>query len=82
MNLSRIQRLLRLLALLQAGRGYNVESLAEACGVSRRTIFRDLDVLRESGLPLIYDEPQQRYRSAGHVVPAADQLHAGRGPRR
>ena len=65
MNLSRIQRLLQLLALLQAGKGYNAESLAEACGVSRRTIFRDLDILRESGLPLIYDEPNQRYRLPG-----------------
>jgi predicted DNA-binding transcriptional regulator YafY len=65
MNLSRIQRLLRLLALLQAGKGYNVESLAEACGVSRRTIFRDLDILRESGLPLVYDERDQRYRLPG-----------------
>jgi proteasome accessory factor B len=65
MNLSRIQRLLRLLALLQAGKGYNAESLAAACGVSRRTVFRDLDILRESGLPLIYDEPNGRYRLPG-----------------
>lgn len=65
MNLSRIQRLLQLLALLQAGKGYNVESLSGACGVSRRTIFRDLDILRESGLPLIYDERDQRYRLPG-----------------
>jgi len=32
-----------------------------ACGVSRRTIFRDLDVLRESGLPLRYDDTDERY---------------------
>jgi proteasome accessory factor B len=30
--------------------------------VSRRTIFRDLDVLRQSGVPLLFDENQQRYR--------------------
>lgn len=30
--------------------------------MSRRTIFRDLDVLRQSGVPLVFDESEQRYR--------------------
>ncbi len=42
--------------------GYNVEGLAQECGVTRRTIFRDLDTLRQSGLPLHYDEEEQRFR--------------------
>ena len=62
MNLSRICRLLKLIGLLQAGRGQNVEGLALACEVSRRTIFRDIDVLRQSGVPLSFDEREQRYR--------------------
>jgi predicted DNA-binding transcriptional regulator YafY len=53
------------LALLQAGRGCNAERLAEECEVSRRTIFRDLDVLRSSGLALVYDEVEQHYRLPG-----------------
>ena len=61
MNLSRIRRLLKLIGMLQAGRGYNAEALAQACEVSRRTIFRDLDALRQSGVPLRYDERLQRY---------------------
>ena len=61
MNLSRIRRLLNLIGMLQAGRGYNAEALAQACEVSRRTIFRDLDALRQSGVSLEYDEDQQRY---------------------
>ena len=56
MNLARIHRLLQLIGLLQVGRGYNAESLALECGVSRRTIFRDLDVLRQSGIPLAFDQ--------------------------
>ena len=60
MNLARIHRLLNLISLLQAGRGYHVEGLAQECGVSRRTIFRDLDLLRKSGVPLHYDEDQQQ----------------------
>jgi proteasome accessory factor B len=65
MNLGRIHRLLQLIGLLQAGRGYNTDALAQACGVSRRTVFRDLDLLRLSGLPLLFDENQQRYRIPG-----------------
>lgn len=30
--------------------------------VAERTIFRDLDTLRKAGVPLIYDESEQRYR--------------------
>ena len=52
MNLKRITRLLKLLQTLQSGQGQNAEGLAEACGVSRRTIFRDLETLKEAGVPL------------------------------
>jgi predicted DNA-binding transcriptional regulator YafY len=65
MNLRRIQRLIQLIGLLQVGRGHNTDSLAQACGVSRRTIFRDLDLLRISGVPLLFDEKQERYRIPG-----------------
>lgn len=65
MNLSRITRLLQLLQLLQAGRGHNAGSLAQACGVSRRTIFRDLDTLRTAGVPLQFDEELERYHIPG-----------------
>ena len=50
MNLTRIHRLLKLLGTLQTGRGYNTEHLARDCGVSRRTIFRDLK-MSVTGLP-------------------------------
>ncbi len=66
MNLARIHRLLSLISLLQAGKGYHIEGLAQECGVSRRTIFRDLDLLRSSGVPLVYDEDQQQYHIAGN----------------
>ncbi len=65
MNLARIHRLLELIGLLQAGRGYNAEGLAQVCGVSRRSIFRDLDLLRQSGVPVAFDESQQCYRIPG-----------------
>src|SRR5690348_8753079 len=65
MTLSRITRLLKLISLLQAGRGHNTRSLAQECGVSRRSIFRDLDVLRLAGVPLEFSEEEQRHRIPG-----------------
>lgn len=61
MNLSRIRRLVQLLGILQGGRGRNVAALSAECQVSRRTIFRDLDVLRQAGVPLLYSETEQHY---------------------
>lgn len=70
MKLERLQRLLQLVSLLQGSKGYNVESLALECGVHRRTIFRDLDMLRQAGIPLLFDEPRQRYHvPATHFLP-------------
>ncbi len=65
MNLSRISRLVQLLGLLQAGKGHNAAQLAAACQVSRRTIFRDLDVLRQAGVPLLFDDQHNVYRIPG-----------------
>ena len=65
MNLSKISRLVQLLGLLQAGKGLNVDGLATACRVSRRTIFRDLDVLRKAGVPLLLDDERGVYRIPG-----------------
>lgn len=56
---------MKLLGLLQGGRGRNARELAAVCGVSRRTIFRDLELLREAGVPLAYDEERQTYAVQG-----------------
>lgn len=65
MNPSRIRRLVQLLGLLQAGKGHNAAALARLCGVTRRTIFRDLDVLRQAGVPLSFDGNSGVYRIPG-----------------
>ncbi len=62
MKSPRLQRVLRLVNLLQSGKAYNTARLAKACGVSRRTIFRDLELLRESGFEVLYDPEQGCYR--------------------
>jgi proteasome accessory factor B len=58
---ARLRRLIRLIDLLGAGRAYRAEELARLCGVSRRTIFRDLATLRDSGLSIWSDEDRQGF---------------------
>ncbi|HZZ70869.1 MAG TPA: WYL domain-containing protein [Pirellulales bacterium] len=65
MRQTRIVRLLQLIGLLQAGRNHNVNSLAQESGVSRRQVFRDLKLLQEAGLPLIFDQETGCYQFRG-----------------
>jgi proteasome accessory factor B len=57
----RVGRLVRLIDLLAAGRAHSADDLAELCRVSRRTVFRDLRTLRESGLPVRFDEGRRGF---------------------
>lgn len=65
MNIKRVTRLLRILQMLQARAGENADGLANATGVSRRTIFRDIDALKEAGVPVAYDRQSDRYSLPG-----------------
>ncbi len=72
-SVDKIRRFLKLIERLQSGRVYNSKDLAEICGVSRRTIFRDLKLLQDSGLPVLYDEQRQGYwMSAASFLPPTD----------
>lgn len=68
MKVTSITRLLELIVQLQAGPGQNGSALARRCLVSRRTIFRDLDVLRRAGVPLQFNEQTQSYRIQGEFL--------------
>jgi predicted DNA-binding transcriptional regulator YafY len=63
----RLKRQVRLLGLLQAGSFESVEAIARECGVNRRTIFRDLNLLRAAGMGAVFQPERKRYR-----VDAAD----------
>ncbi|MGE0374154.1 MAG: helix-turn-helix transcriptional regulator [Planctomycetaceae bacterium] len=72
-SVDKIRRFLKLIERLQSGRVYNSKDLAEFCGVSRRTIFRDLRLLQDSGLPVLYDEQRQGYwMAAASFLPPTD----------
>ncbi|HEY1785480.1 MAG TPA: WYL domain-containing protein [Pirellulales bacterium] len=53
---------MQLISLLQAGKGQNADALSAFCGVSRRTLFRDLDLLRQAGVPVLFDDDEGCYR--------------------
>ncbi|MBD3674625.1 MAG: transcriptional regulator [Planctomycetaceae bacterium] len=57
----RLERLLRLLNVLQSGRPFNTRELSEMLSVSRRTIFRDINLLQDSGMEIRFSEEKQGY---------------------
>ncbi|MCX5661099.1 MAG: WYL domain-containing protein [Planctomycetota bacterium] len=63
MNPSRVHRLLRLIVLLQSRQATGVRELMTELGVSRRTLFRDLNMLQLAGIPYHHD-PGSGYRLA------------------
>jgi len=66
MSVSRVYRLLRLITMLQSGRGYTVDELAKELEVSRRTVFRDLNMLELAHIPYYFDRRRRSYRINQH----------------
>jgi predicted DNA-binding transcriptional regulator YafY len=57
-----LARLLQLLMILQWERFPNARRLAEACAVSRRTIYRDLATIEAAGIAVLYHPERQGYQ--------------------
>jgi len=66
MSVSRIYRLLELITILQGRRAYNAEELAGELEVSRRTVFRDLNMLEMARIPYYFDAESNGYRINQH----------------
>jgi predicted DNA-binding transcriptional regulator YafY len=60
-SLTRLERILRLLSYLQSGISFDAQELAADFGVHRRTIFRDLNVLRNAGISVHFSEDTEGY---------------------
>jgi predicted DNA-binding transcriptional regulator YafY len=67
--MARHARVLKILTCLQSGPAFNARQLSDHLKVSRRTIFRDLSIIRDSGVGLFFDSITDAYR-----------LHAGSQP--
>ena len=50
--LARLERVLRMVRMLQSGHRYTSGDLSKEFGVAKRTIFRDIKVLRDCGIPV------------------------------
>ncbi len=61
MGTKRIERLLKLIQALQTGQPLTVGELGRSAKVSRRTIFRDLELLSRAGISFTYDRISRRY---------------------
>ena len=58
----RHSRLLRVAGLLDADSTTEPQLLAKQLGIGRRTLYRDLALLRRAGVRLVYCREEQRYR--------------------
>jgi predicted DNA-binding transcriptional regulator YafY len=54
-DMTKAERLLYLINLIRSYRGLTSKQLAEKCGVSERTIFRDINSLASARFPIYYD---------------------------
>ncbi len=55
MKMSKYDRLLYILNLLRTRRNLNAASLAKECGVTERSIYRDVLALSEANIPIYFD---------------------------
>lgn len=62
--IARTQRALRILRLLQAGQVWSAQELAVQFNCSTRTIFRDLQLLRDCGIPIDNRTGERGFRLA------------------
>ena len=52
----RLARLLRMVMMIQGRPGLSAEELARRCSIGERQIFRDLQLLEVSGIPIYNDQ--------------------------
>jgi predicted DNA-binding transcriptional regulator YafY len=51
----RLQRILRLISLVNSQTGFNARSLAEKLNCSKRSVYRDIQVIQKAGYRLYHD---------------------------
>lgn len=74
---TRLDRLFTLIGIMRSGHTYGPDDLARKLGVSRRTVFRDLDMLDRSGVPYLFDGNKGGYQlhNWNSLPPARLSLH-------
>ena len=59
---ARLHRILRIMQLTQVQQGWDATALAKECGVTERTIYRDMKMLQQAGIPFDFEEATRSYR--------------------
>lgn len=62
MKSNRVSRIVKLLTVMQSSKGHTADELANLFGISRRTVFRDLNELETIGVPYHYDTKTTGYK--------------------
>lgn len=68
MKMAKYDRLLFILNLLRSRRNLNAAKIAEECGVTERTIYRDIIAISEANIPIYYDNGY-KYASDNFLPP-------------
>jgi len=68
MKMTKYDRLLFILNLLRTRRNLNAARIAEECGVTERTIYRDIIAISEANIPIYYDNGY-KYASDNFLPP-------------
>ncbi|RKX22985.1 MAG: hypothetical protein DRP35_00575 [Candidatus Zixiibacteriota bacterium] len=59
------ERLLKLIKLLEENKSLHIQDMVDICGVSHRTIYRDLNSLNKLKIPLTYNNGYELSESSG-----------------
>ena len=76
MRSRRISRAIELAMLLQSRRSLTTSYLAQTLGCSRRTVYRDIQLLREAGFAIWYDETRSTYVISGRASTPPELTHS------
>jgi len=66
---TRLVRLLRLIDLFETKRHVTVDKLVQFSNCSKRTIFRDLQLLNETGFDISFDKSKNGYYLKSRAIP-------------
>ena len=68
-DIKRISRIIAIITQLQSKRVVTAQQLAKKFGVSVRTIYRDIKVLEQAGVPILVEEGKGYMLMEGYSVP-------------
>ncbi len=63
--MTKSERLLLLIKLLEENKSLHIQDMVDICGVSHRTIYRDLNSLNKLEIPLTYNDGYELSESSG-----------------